>query len=82
MILHLASCMRLKNIGEEQTYELVANDSFLKNAIFHESGDVDLSPLDAIQYFAMHKHNKSNLVNELLDLLYSNKYRKQKKFMV
>lgn len=62
-----------ESIGQEKMHRLVAEDSFLKNSIFHESGDLSHSPLWAINRFI--KQNDLVLANELLELAITNKYK-------
>ena len=62
-----------KAIGSEWTYRLVAEDEGLRNAIYSELGDMQLSPLFAIQFFVL--INAVHLADELLELTFHNRYR-------
>lgn len=60
-------------IGREWAFRLVAEDDELRNAIYSELGDMQLSPIHAIQFFVL--VNAVYLADELLELAFKNKYR-------
>lgn len=61
-----------KIVGEGKLFNLVYEDSFLKEKIYGEGGGKDTQPLDGIRYF-LH-NNELEKANELLELSLTNKY--------
>lgn len=61
-------------IGKNKTYRLVANDDFLKESIYKESGELECCPLYAIGFFI--ETNELTTANELLELIVANSYAK------
>ena len=67
-------------IDRETVYRLVVEDSFLKNAIFSELGDMQYSPIQAIRFYVF--SGQAETANELLTLSYNNKYRRTSFFEI
>lgn len=61
-------------VGNEKVYRLVTEDTFLKNAIFSELGDMQYTPIQTIRFYVF--SGKTELANDLLILSYNNKYRR------
>ena len=69
-----------KAIGEEKLYRIVADDEFLRTAIYKYSGDLRLSPLQAIGFFV--KSNDLQTANTLLELAFSNRRKETSRFEI
>lgn len=67
-------------IDSETVYRLVVEDSFLKNAIFSELGDMQYSPIQAIRFYVF--SGQTEIADELLALSYHNKYRRTSFFEI
>lgn len=67
-------------VDRETVYRLVVEDSFLKNAIFSELGDMQYSPIQAIRFYVF--SGQTEIANELLTLSYNNKYRRTSFFEI
>lgn len=69
-----------KAIGREKLYRIVADDEFLRTAIYKYSGDLSWSPLQAIGFFV--KSSDLQTANTLLELAFSNRKRETSKFEI